>query len=402
MSLESFQAQRQAHVGGVTIQEPVAEATRPLLMVEGADSDKTTSGGDTEILQIYEDQGKDVNNQVNLEQKTIELDQGQAGSDPDKTPESRPPPEQEFIEEDQVGPDPRVSRMALAGPNPKPTHEEFMANVYPDVHVSLKLPVDEHVIFKEPLRSSRTLSSMKNLDDAYTFVDYFEICLTRDQTVNTVVKEAIHIALQAPLRDCFRVLPEADMKEILQQRMFKSGFYKSLPEYVALYEALEASMKRANRDKFLAKKDKSRKRRHDDQDPPPPLSDSDLNNKRRHDSGASGQQSACHSEQPIEDVPIIDNVNVSNSEDTTHLPKLKTRLDWMKLVLKEDRPATPEPDWVILPNELSEPENDWANALASSYQDPDEYKLLRQTGDMSSFINWFCKQIGKKKLSKTC
>ncbi|GJZ74201.1 hypothetical protein Tco_0638347 [Tanacetum coccineum] len=35
MSLESFQAQGQAHVGGVAIREPVAEATRPLPVVEG-------------------------------------------------------------------------------------------------------------------------------------------------------------------------------------------------------------------------------------------------------------------------------------------------------------------------------------------------------------------------------
>ncbi|GJT93380.1 hypothetical protein Tco_1082225 [Tanacetum coccineum] len=35
MSLESFQAQGQAHVGDVAIQEPVAEATRPFSVVEG-------------------------------------------------------------------------------------------------------------------------------------------------------------------------------------------------------------------------------------------------------------------------------------------------------------------------------------------------------------------------------
>ncbi|GKG63168.1 hypothetical protein Tco_0638815, partial [Tanacetum coccineum] len=37
--------------------------------------------------------------------------------------------------------------------------------------------------------------------------------------------------------------------------MFESGTYKSLPEHVALYEALEASMERANRDEFIAEKD---------------------------------------------------------------------------------------------------------------------------------------------------
>ncbi|GKG26996.1 hypothetical protein Tco_0402699, partial [Tanacetum coccineum] len=35
MSLESFQAQGQSHVGNVAIQEPVAEATRQLSVVEG-------------------------------------------------------------------------------------------------------------------------------------------------------------------------------------------------------------------------------------------------------------------------------------------------------------------------------------------------------------------------------
>ncbi|GKC30749.1 hypothetical protein Tco_1038043, partial [Tanacetum coccineum] len=260
MSLESFHAQGQAHVGGVAIREPVAAATRPLhvrrtpateeastgpsaqpqddastnivsdslsyadaetcvdtdktnsgcdteILQIGkeqgedvdnqvnleektaeldqgqagsdpdaetcADTDKTNSGGDTEILQIGKEQGEDVDNQVNLEEKTAELDQGQAGSDPGKTPESRPPPEQVFMDEDQAGPDPRESCVALAVPNPGPTHDEFMANVYPNVHESLKFLADEHVILDDPLSSSGTLSSMKNLDDAYTIRGQF-------------------------------------------------------------------------------------------------------------------------------------------------------------------------------------------------------------------------------------
>ncbi|GJS23868.1 hypothetical protein Tco_0452500 [Tanacetum coccineum] len=92
------------------------------------------------------------------------------------------------------------------------------------------------------------------------------------------------------LRDRFRELPEADMKEILYQWMFESGTYKSLPEHVALYEALEASMERANRDEFLVEKDKSRKMRCDDQDPPLPLPDSDLSKKKRHDSSTLGSK----------------------------------------------------------------------------------------------------------------
>nr|GEV30503.1 reverse transcriptase domain-containing protein [Tanacetum cinerariifolium] len=59
--------------------------------------------------------------------------------------------------------------------------------------------------------------------------------------------------------------------------MFESGTYKSLPEHVALYEALEASIKLANMDEFFVEKDKSRKRHRDDQDPPPPPPEFDPN-----------------------------------------------------------------------------------------------------------------------------
>ncbi|GJU62804.1 hypothetical protein Tco_1244639, partial [Tanacetum coccineum] len=44
--------------------------------------------------------------------------------------------------------------------------------------------------------------------------------------------------------------------------------------------------------------------------------------------------------------------------------------------------------------------NNWANAIAKSYKDLEENKLLRKTGDMGSFIKWYCTQIGKSKLNK--
>nr|GEZ25002.1 hypothetical protein [Tanacetum cinerariifolium] len=147
------------------------ESTSPTNAKICADTNKTNSRGDTEILQIDDELGKDVDNQVNLEEKTVELDQGRAGSDPGKTLESRPLLEKVFINEDQARPDLGKSRAALAGPNPKPMYEEFIANVYHNVHESLKFPDDELVILKEPLSSSRNLSSIKHLDDAYTIED---------------------------------------------------------------------------------------------------------------------------------------------------------------------------------------------------------------------------------------
>ncbi|GKF12918.1 hypothetical protein Tco_0050844, partial [Tanacetum coccineum] len=221
---------------------------------------------------------------------------------------------------DQAGPDPVEIRVALVGPNPEPTHDDFMANVYPNVHESLKFPAVEHVIIEDPLipllstpvidlsppkpvpsttqapvfiattatttttllllpppqqqsttnseldacvislekkfsnfkQKSKTLdNTTQNLGSRVFTLELRDLPHKINQTVNDVVKEAVHVAFQAPLRDRFRELPEADMKEILHQRMFKSGSYRTHPEHVALYEALEASMERANSDKLL-------------------------------------------------------------------------------------------------------------------------------------------------------
>ncbi|GKF83441.1 hypothetical protein Tco_0245097, partial [Tanacetum coccineum] len=77
---------------------------------------------------------------------------------------------------------------------------------------------------------------------------------------------------------------------------------------------------------------------------------------------SSRQKSAPYSEQLIKDVPILDDVNISDSKDTdtAHLPKIKTRPDWLNHVPKEDLPATPEPDRVIPPKELPDTKNNWA------------------------------------------
>ncbi|GJW18882.1 hypothetical protein Tco_0026318 [Tanacetum coccineum] len=146
--------------------------------------------------------------------------------------------------------------------------------------------------------------------------------------------------------------------------MFETGTYKSLHEHVALYEALEASMERANMDEFFAEKDKSCKRRRDDQDPPPPPN-SDLSKNKRHDSDTSGSsqppapQSSAWKMTDTREAPSRSSKKQFDSEDTdsAYLPKIKSSPEWLKPILEEDRPTTPEPDWSIPTNDLPEPEN---------------------------------------------
>ncbi|GKE72583.1 hypothetical protein Tco_1534624, partial [Tanacetum coccineum] len=203
MSLESFQAEGHVYVRVVAIREPVAEATGPLLVVEGKGKAIVTEEQAAQsLLALHTPKRRSTTDQFIFQRRTPSTEEastgpstqpqddtsvnivcnspsladaetgvksdktnsgGQAGSDLGKTPESRPPPEQVFMDEDQAGPDHGVSRVAHAGPDPKLTHNEFMANVYPNVHESLKFLADEHVILEDPLSSTGTLSSMKNL-----------------------------------------------------------------------------------------------------------------------------------------------------------------------------------------------------------------------------------------------
>ncbi|GKC46327.1 hypothetical protein Tco_1064049 [Tanacetum coccineum] len=476
MSLESFQAP----VGGVAIHEPASGITRSLLVVKGkgkviatdeqrrapvteeastgpsaqpeddtyanivcdtpsppdaktgVEAKISDSEGDTEILNVGDKKGKDVSNTVVLEERIVELDEGQAGSDPSNTLESRPPPD-----EDQARSNPRQNHKALAGPKPEPMHDDFIATVYPKVHESLKHTTEEHVFLDNPPSSSETLDlvyfihhykwyshekgaqsllnfksliekctanlihllekgssgtrknlrgpSANNLEDnmlmlllpygmflydqpteeepgkvnvetkveSLVIVPIHQASLTApplstpvidltqpkpvsppiqepifiatiatttttlppppppqqqsttdsalaarnhdlyskiDKYINENVKDAIQDALKDPVCERFGELSEFEMKEILHDRMFESGSYRSQPEHTALYEALEASMDHENGEEFMDAIAKSRKRCRDDQDPPPPIKDSVQNKKTMHDFDASASQ----------------------------------------------------------------------------------------------------------------
>nr|GEY45428.1 hypothetical protein [Tanacetum cinerariifolium] len=100
------------------------------------------------------------------------------------------------------------SHVALAGPNPKPMHDDFVATVYPKVHESLKFPADEHIILEDPPSSSETLSSMKNLDDTYTFRDqFFNDKSAKDEPGKHNVDAEVISMLTIPIREASTLVP---------------------------------------------------------------------------------------------------------------------------------------------------------------------------------------------------
>nr|GEV63238.1 hypothetical protein [Tanacetum cinerariifolium] len=85
-----------------------------------ADMEQPNNETDTEILDVVEERGKEVSNTMALEERTVELDERQARSDPGKTLESRPLPEREFMKEDQAGSDHGQSHVVHAMSKPLP------------------------------------------------------------------------------------------------------------------------------------------------------------------------------------------------------------------------------------------------------------------------------------------
>ncbi|GJX33386.1 hypothetical protein Tco_0243241 [Tanacetum coccineum] len=85
-----------------------------------------------------------------------------------------------------------------------------------------------------------------------------------------------------------------------------------------------------------------------------------------------------HSEHSSDDVSKQDEGHVSDLEDTdnAHIPKV-TAATWFKPIPEDERP------WTIPLNDFPEPENNWANAYATTYQVPAENKLQRKTYDIA-------------------
>ncbi|GJY83252.1 hypothetical protein Tco_0496628 [Tanacetum coccineum] len=234
-------------------------------------------------------------------------------------------------------------------------------------------------------------------------------------------------------------LEEFDLKSALFSHMNKKKSANKNTTNYRLYHALMEALiaDEDAMDKEVADKVKDHKRKHDsdddeddddDEGPSAGLNHVGSKKPRESDASASKQHPALsstgwqitdtreagvdssmhksdpeseHSEQSSDDISMQDEGNVSDMEDTdnAHIPKVSTTT-WFKPIPESERPATPEPEWTIPPNDFPEPDHNWANAYATTYKVPEENKLQRKTYDIGSFIKWFCRRTGKKKLCK--
>ncbi|GJU13015.1 hypothetical protein Tco_1135411 [Tanacetum coccineum] len=183
---------------------------------------------------------------------------------------------------------------ATSQPQPGQMDEEFTATAYPNILENLKLTVDDPVILEEPASSTGTLLENQDIPNQVS------------KAVDEIVTDAVDWAMHVLLRERFRDLPEADMKEILHNRMWESKFYQTHEDHMMLYEAREKSMARDNRDQLLSDLAEARKKKkkrqgspktpsgsppHPLPPPPPPAGPSGT-------SGASGASGSSQSPLP--------------------------------------------------------------------------------------------------------
>ncbi|GKE39608.1 hypothetical protein Tco_1463013 [Tanacetum coccineum] len=235
------------------------------------------------------------------------------------------------------------------------------------------------------------------------------------QAIAEIVTDAVDWAMQAPLRARFRDLPTVDMKEILQQRMFKMT-----PTRLIMFTRTSHKKRQKTCDV-----PRSPPGSPPSQPPPPPppagtsgnlgtlgasgssqlpppppppssgTSGSTLQHGREVPSsskttasdqqsmtwttsdtryeltGIAGDQDSSPTKSLMHDDSTPDEqVQSSNDEDTGNdqIPEADTRKDWWKPLPEEERPATPKPAWTILPSNVSDVEINWASASASSFR----------------------------------
>ncbi|GJW80414.1 hypothetical protein Tco_0144389 [Tanacetum coccineum] len=301
--------------------------------------------------------------------------------------------------------------------------------------------------------------SKKIREQTVEFIDSQEIDRKINETVKEVVISSVKHAMRAPLRARFKDLPTSDMKEILLQRMLEENYDKGHAEHRIAYEALQGSIHRDECEDFdddKAQEETKKKGKQDSPKPPPgsPPSPPPPPPPPSGASGASGTTGASDSAQAPPPPPpsssthqgdqstgtaapsssktaasaeysawtttdtrikpsitLISDDLYMDDETTTeqavssddevgrdHIPTVNLRQSWWK-PLTEDRPATPEPAWTIPSSDLSMPTNNWASALKSTHAPPQENSLLAQTGDMATFMDWYCKQRGISELT---
>ncbi|GJU44083.1 histone deacetylase 14 [Tanacetum coccineum] len=140
---------------GIAIDEKSAQSLLDLHTPKA----KKASETETKIFDGSDDKGEEVPHT--------------AGPNPGSRHEGLAGSNLDLHQEDQAGPNPGSRCVDQTGPDSKPIHKKFLTSAYSHMRINLKIVAEEQAHLENPMTSSRTLSSLKNLEDPFTYGDQF-------------------------------------------------------------------------------------------------------------------------------------------------------------------------------------------------------------------------------------
>ncbi|GKA18505.1 hypothetical protein Tco_0698420 [Tanacetum coccineum] len=349
--------------------------------------------------------------------------------------------------------DPQIASTTIQTPLQTSTTTTTVTTTTTTTSLPLPPPPQPQQGSSDPIIIQRIVELEQHMADLASKAMEERIHLWETQDLPGMIREQMMEYMRpAPLRARFKDLPTSDMKEILLQRMLEENYDKGHEDHKMAYEALQTSILRDEREQFDADKAEKLKKMKGKQDspktppespPPPPLSSASraFGTTRASDfaqnplpppphptthrddqsqgSTAPGSSKIAASTEYTawtttisrlkpdassvpEDVFMYEESDfeaqdmVSDDEDigSRHIPKVPQNQAWFKPLSEEERTATPEPAWSISSSSLPVPINNWASALASSYESPPENSLLSQTDIMSAnHSHWVVLQV---------
>nr|GEW57881.1 hypothetical protein [Tanacetum cinerariifolium] len=253
------------------------------------------------------------------------------------------------------------------------------------------------------------------------------------KAVDEIVIDAVDWVMQAPLRARFSDLLAVDMKEILQQWMFEDKSYEAHEDHKNLCDTLQKSLEHDYSNQLLSDLEKACQKKRKRRDlprtpsrspplqplpPPPPAGASGA-------LGASGAQSTLEAlrsaqQQGSEALSLskfaasapqsmawttsdtrYESAGVSRTQELSPTDSL-IQDDSIpdKHVYFFDDEDSENDQYQKLIREKTDVENNWATALVLAYETPAKNSLLAKTGDMTNFLNWYCRQVNKIKLTQ--
>ncbi|GJW25012.1 retrovirus-related pol polyprotein from transposon TNT 1-94 [Tanacetum coccineum] len=247
---------------------------------------------------------------------------------------------------------------------------------------NLRLLTEDQVILKEPASSTRTLSSLQNLDKELNFTDQFFVEKPQEEELGKTnaeveVQSMVSVPIQSdsPLPTSIATTSTIETTIILPPPL-QSTTYPILVRRIGELEQHIADLIQKN----LALEERldkhgSRLYKLENFNIPHQVSKA-VDEIKSVELDYSNQRLANQEEARVYGAP-----GTSGASGSSQLP-----LPPPPPSTEEEIPATSEPAWVIPSSNVSDVENNWSSVFGSISDTPTENSMLAKTGDMTTFM----------------